>query len=100
MSSGRTTGPTDRRSNADGSCGTAHMGHRGQPRALSERATAEARVAGPCDGLGAVGDVQLAEHVRDVVAHGLVTHDETPRDRRVREAAGDEVEDLPLAVGE
>jgi signal transduction histidine kinase len=39
-------------------------------------AGAEARVAGAGDCLRAAGDVQLGEHVGDVVAHRLVADDE------------------------
>src|SRR5919202_1803607 len=47
------------------------------------RAHAQAYPAGPDDGLGAVGDLQLGEDVRDVVAHRLVAEEQPLGDRRV-----------------
>src|SRR5690242_9408367 len=57
-------------------------------------------VAGADDGLGAAGDLKLAEDVGDVVANGLSAEDELLGDGGVGETLGDEAEDLALAVGQ
>ena len=56
--------------------------------------------AGPDDGLGPVGDLQLGEDVRDVVAYGLGAQRQLFRDGGIWMALGDEVQDLTLPVGE
>src|SRR5690606_5275726 len=61
---------------------------------------AEAGLPGQDDGLGAVGDVELEEDVRDVVADGLLAEEEGGGDLGVAAALGDEFEDLAFAFGE
>src|SRR3990172_10191340 len=61
---------------------------------------AHARLARPYDGLGPVGDLELAEDVRDMVAHGLRREHQALRDGQVVQATCDQLEDLPLALGE
>jgi hypothetical protein len=58
------------------------------------------RFAGADDGLRAIGDLELGEDVRDVVAHRLGAQVEALRDLGVRLVLGDQGEDLVLAVGE
>src|SRR5213595_3580737 len=58
------------------------------------------RVARLDDRGGAVGDLELAEDVRHVVAHRLQREHEVVGDHGVALAGGDELEDLPLAVGQ
>src|SRR5215210_213444 len=72
----------------------------GSPRDRSDAALAQARLAGPDNCLGPVGDLQLEEGVRDVVAHRLLAHVEPVGDLRVVQAPGYKVEDLPLPRGE
>jgi hypothetical protein len=50
--------------------------------------------------LGAVGDLQLGEDVRDIVAHGLGTQVELLGDGGIGVASSDQVQYLSLAVGE
>src|SRR5215472_589964 len=57
-------------------------------------------VTRPRNSLGAVGYLELAEDVGDVVLHGLEAKGEVPRDGSVTLALRDQVEDLPLAFGE
>src|SRR5215218_4218929 len=57
-------------------------------------------LAGADDGLGAVGDLQLGEDVRDVVAYGLGAQVEAPGDLGVRLVACYEPQDLVLTLGE
>ena len=47
--------------------------------------------------LGAVGDVELGEDCRDVVAHRLLAEEERRGDLGVRASPGQELEDLELA---
>src|SRR5215204_528798 len=61
---------------------------------------AQSCFAGPNDGLGTVGNLQLGEDVRDVVAHRLGTHVESPGYLGVAAALGYEVEDLRFTNGE
>ena len=61
---------------------------------------AEARVAGPHDGLGAVGDLELGEDVRHAVADGLRAQDQLAGNGVVVVALSDEFENLALSVGE
>src|SRR4051812_43170605 len=55
---------------------------------------AQTGVAGPHDGLGAAGYLQLGEDRRDMVLDGLGRELQAARDRVVECACGDEVEDL------
>src|SRR5204863_7759272 len=64
------------------------------------RLASEARFAGTHDRLGSIGDAELVEDVRDVVADRLVADAEPGPDLGVRAALGDQLEDLVLAVGE
>ena len=50
--------------------------------------------------MGAVGGLDLGEHVGHVVAHRLRAEHEAAGDRVVVEALGDELEDVELALGE
>jgi hypothetical protein len=59
----------------------------------------QTRFSGADDRLGSVGDLQLGEDVRDVVAHGLRAEGELPGDRGVGMALGYELKDLTLSVG-
>src|SRR5262245_25921204 len=61
---------------------------------------AEASLAAEDDGLGAIGGVELAEDVRDVIADGLGAEDQAAGDGLVVEALGDELEDVVLALGQ
>jgi hypothetical protein len=54
---------------------------------------------GADDGLGAVGDLELGKDVGDVVADGLLAQVQLFGDLGVRLVAGDEIQDLALAVG-
>ncbi len=56
--------------------------------------------SGTDDGLRTVGDLQLGEDVGDVVAHGLLAEVKPSGDLGVCLVAGDELQDLALAVGE
>src|SRR5215210_4118085 len=67
---------------------------------MSPFALSQPRLSGANDGLSTVGDLQLGEDVRDVVAHRLRTQRELLCDGRVWATLGDEVQDLALAVGE
>src|SRR5512132_2924103 len=61
---------------------------------------AEAGLPGTDDCLGAVGDVQFGEDVGDVVAYRLGTDDEAAGDVAVVSALGDQVQHLPLPLGQ
>jgi Integrase core domain len=61
---------------------------------------AEAGVAGFGDGGGAVGDLELGEDRRDVVAYRLFGQDEAPGDLVLAQTDGDEVEDFAFPRGE
>src|SRR5690606_17884606 len=67
---------------------------------LTRRRFAEAGFAGYHDRLGAVGDVELHEDVRDVVADRLLAEVQRPGDLRVAAALGDQGEDLAFPVGQ
>src|SRR5262245_38318298 len=60
---------------------------------------AETTLAAENDGLSAIGGVELAEDVGDVVADGLGAEDPAAGDGLVVEARGDELEDVVLALG-
>src|SRR2546426_417319 len=62
--------------------------------------SAQAGFAGSDHGLGAVGDLQLAADVRDVVADRLQTQHQLLGDVLVGAAVGDQSQDLGLALGE
>ena len=51
-------------------------------------------------GLGAVGDLELREDRRDVVADGLLAEEELGGDLCVRPPLGEQLQDLELSVGE
>jgi hypothetical protein len=59
----------------------------------------QARVARPHNRLSAVGDLELAEDVRDMILHCLQAKGETMGDGGVAFALRDQVEDLPLPLG-
>jgi hypothetical protein len=67
---------------------------------MSPFALSQPRHSGSDDGPSTIGDLQLGEDVRDIVAHRLRTQSESLCDGRVWAALGDEVQDLTLAVGE
>src|SRR5206468_1200427 len=73
------------------------LGPSGEVRRLRAVQTHADRVHG---GLGAVRDAELREDVADVGLDGLLGDAELAGDALVREAAGDEREDLLLAAGE
>src|SRR5215203_1492621 len=62
--------------------------------------SSQSRFAGPDDGVGAVGYLQLGEDVGDVVAYGLGAQVEACGDLGVGVALGDEIEDLYLPDAE
>ena len=68
-------------------------GHRGTHVWLSQ-----AGGAGAQDDLGAVRHLQLADNVRDLVAHGLGAEDEARGDLRVFRTLGEQLEDFALAL--
>lgn len=85
------------RARASGSC------RRCRPRLCdlaSSGVEAETRVPCPDDRGGTVGHTEFGQHVRHVVAHRLRAQHEPPRNARVVVAAGNEVEDLTLTVGQ
>src|SRR4051794_8174358 len=61
---------------------------------------AEAGLAGTDDRLGAIGDAELVEDVRDVVSNGLVGDLEACRDLMVRPPLRDQLQDLVLTLRE
>src|SRR5579862_9647073 len=65
-----------------------------------DRSAAQAGISGTRDRLGAVGDGELGEDARDVVADGFLADVEPGGDRLVRMPARDQVEDLVLAIGQ
>src|SRR4051794_16508715 len=64
------------------------------------RARLQACVAGLERGRGAVGDLELEQHLGDVVAQGLVRHAEADGDLMVAAAGGQQRKDVSFAGGE
>src|SRR3954454_7037746 len=61
---------------------------------------AEGAVAGPHDGLAALGDMELVQDGRDVVGHGLGREVQAGADLGVGESPGEVVEDVALPAGQ
>ena len=69
-------------------------------RCSAARIQSEPGFAGAHDRRRVVARLQLAEDVRDVVAHRLQAEDEASGDLRVGLPLGDQVQDFALALGE
>src|SRR5688572_16894036 len=104
-SSSRTTTTGSPASPASTTTARAHPSFTRSPMARPVLNTPSATLAQPRlprldDALRAGGDAELGEDVGDVVAHGLLAEGQAAGDGVVVEAAGDEVEDLALAIGQ
>jgi hypothetical protein len=60
----------------------------------------QAELAGPGDGLGAVGRAELAQQVADVLLHRVEADHQLLGDARVRRARGQQRQHLQLAGGQ
>lgn len=60
----------------------------------------QAGVVGQDGGLGPVGAVEFGEDAADMRFHGARGHVESLADLRVRQARGDQAEDVAFGVGE
>ena len=60
----------------------------------------EPGLVGEHDGLDAVAQAELAQHARDVRLDGRLAQEQPLGQLRVRQAAGEQLEDLELALGE
>src|SRR5688572_24960164 len=69
-------------------------------RVRSGRVLPQPGAAGASDGLGSVGDLELAEDDRDMVANRLLRQEELTGDPAVVEASGHQVEHLPLPLAQ